>query len=111
MRRDDPPSPRLTALLLAPLGALLLVVGGWAGASTPSATVAVATDAPPEDAPAEATVADRRARRSATLLRHKPAPSRRRLLAAFPRRPLSQGPRNPAIWLSTPLRGPPALLS
>ncbi|MGH9185386.1 MAG: hypothetical protein ACRD0U_06185, partial [Acidimicrobiales bacterium] len=64
VRRDDPPSHRLIALLLAALGALALVVGGWTGPAS-SVSAASAAEAYPEDAASGDAVPERHGARAA----------------------------------------------
>jgi len=104
VRHDDPPSPRLPALLLAALAGFALLIGAGAGMTVTPVTAEVAEEAVGGD-----TVVDRRVSRAERrVLPRRVSRHRRRLLRSV-RRSSSQVVRT---WLearSHPLRGPPLL--
>ena len=108
VRRDDPPH-RLTALLVAALGALALLVGGWTATTAPLSTV-FATEALPEEVSSGEAVAERRAVRAERRSRRTRAVQRLRRGGLRFRRHVSVPLRRPLSgWRTTPLRGPPVL--
>lgn len=106
VRPDDPPSTRLTGLLVAALAALAFLLGGWSVATAPI-SVAVAAEPAHEDvAPGDAATerrgvrAERRARRRSPSRTSHPG---RHLV----RRAAVVLARTVLVWRSGPLRGPP----
>lgn len=106
VRPDDPPSARLTALLVAALGAFALLLGGWSSSTAPIMG-AVAADTVHEDvAPGDA-VTERRDVRAERRTRAggRRQPFVRRSL--FLRRTAFVLTRTALVWRAGPLRGPP----
>lgn len=105
MRRDDPPSPRLTALLLAVLAGFALLFGGGTGALAAPFAVEVAA----EESVGHAAIADRRVSRSVRrVLTGRVLRARRPVLRDL-RRGGGELVRSLLSARSIPLRGPPLL--
>jgi hypothetical protein len=105
VRRNDPPLPRLVALLLVALAGLTLAGGGWDGPSSARATAPAS-----ESVTEEFTTGDAAAERRDVRAERRTRSGRGRRLRRRPRalgRRVAAMRRAPQFWRSAPLRGPP----